>query len=77
MGEEEGKKVKEQDIETTGTIRKRFGKEYEVKLDNGHICRGFLSGRMYQHKIRVYPMDRVIIAFSPYSLEIGRVIRRI
>ena len=69
---------KEEAIETTGIIQKRFGKDYEVKLDNqGHICRCFLSGRMYKNKIRIFAGDRVVISFSPYSLEIGRVIRRL
>jgi translation initiation factor IF-1 len=69
--------MKEESIETTGVIQKRFGKDYEVKLDNGHICRCFLSGKMYKHKIHVYAGDRILISFSPYSLEIGRVTRRL
>lgn len=50
--------------------------QFRVKLENGHVILGYLSGRMRQNYIRVLPGDRVTIALSPYDLTKGRIVFR-
>ncbi|MBI4281043.1 translation initiation factor IF-1 [Candidatus Uhrbacteria bacterium] len=49
---------------------------FRIRLENGKLILGHLSGKMRLHKIRLLPGDRVKIELSPYDLTKGRVIYR-
>ena len=49
---------------------------FRVKLENGHVVLGHISGKMRQHYIRILPGDRVQVELSPYDLTRGRITYR-
>lgn len=49
---------------------------FRVKLENGHVVLGHISGKMRMHYIRILPGDRVKIEMSPYDLSKGRITYR-
>jgi translation initiation factor IF-1 len=66
--------AKEESIEVQGTVLESLpNAQFRVKLENGHVVLGYLSGRMRQNYIRVLPGDRVTISLSPYDLGKGRI----
>ncbi len=69
--------VKEDSIETTGTIREAVRGAFIVQLDNSEhqvLCR--LAGKMRKNYIRVVAGDKVTVEISPYDLTRGRIIFR-
>ena len=46
---------------------------FRVKLENGHVVLGHISGKMRMHYIRILPGDRVQVEMSPYDLTRGRI----
>jgi translation initiation factor IF-1 len=44
-----------------------------VKLENGHVIHGFISGKMRMHYIRILPGDKVTVQMTPYDLTKGRI----
>ena len=49
---------------------------FRVKLENGHIVLGHVSGKMRMHFIRILPGDKVKVELSPYDLTRGRITYR-
>jgi translation initiation factor IF-1 len=49
---------------------------FRVKLDQGPIVLGHISGRMRQNKIQILLGDRVKLEMSPYDLSKGRIVYR-
>ena len=49
---------------------------FRVKLEQGPIILGHISGKMRQNKIQILTGDRVRVEMSPYDLTRGRVIYR-
>jgi translation initiation factor IF-1 len=49
---------------------------FKVKLDNGYVVLGHISGKMRKHYIRILPGDRVKVELSPYDLTRGRITYR-
>ena len=49
---------------------------FRVKLENGHVVLGHISGKMRMHFIRILPGDKVLVELSPYDLTRGRIIYR-
>jgi len=49
---------------------------FRVKLENGHIVLGHISGKMRMHYIKILPGDRVKLEMSPYDLSKGRIVYR-
>ena len=49
---------------------------FRVKLENGHVVLGHISGKMRMHYIRILPGDKVGVEMSPYDLTRGRIIYR-
>jgi translation initiation factor IF-1 len=47
-----------------------------LKLSNGHIVLGHISGKMRKNFIRIVPGDRVSVEISPYDLSKARIIFR-
>ena len=49
---------------------------FRVKLENGHVVLGHISGKMRMHYIRILPGDKITVEMSPYDLSKGRIICR-
>ncbi len=49
---------------------------FRVKLENGHIVLGFISGKMRMHYIRILPGDKVTVQLTPYDLSRARIVFR-
>ena len=49
---------------------------FRVKLENGHVVLGHISGKMRMHYIRILPGDRVQVELTPYDLTRARIIFR-
>ena len=49
---------------------------FRVKLENGHVVLGHISGKMRMHYIRILPGDNVTVEVSPYDLTRCRIIFR-
>ena len=46
---------------------------FRVKLENGHIVLGHISGKMRMHYIRILPGDKVTVELTPYDLTKARI----
>ena len=49
---------------------------FRVKLENGHIVLGHISGKMRMHYIKILPGDKVTVELSIYDLSRGRITYR-
>ena len=49
---------------------------FRVKLENGHVVFGYISGKMRKHYIRILPGDKVTVEMTPYDLTRARIISR-
>ena len=49
---------------------------FRVKLENGHVVLGNISGKMRMHYIRILPGDKVTVEMTPYDLTRARIIFR-
>jgi translation initiation factor IF-1 len=46
---------------------------FRVKLDNGHVVLGTISGKMRMHYIRILQGDKVKVELSTYDLTRARI----
>ncbi len=66
--------AKEETIEMQGTIVETLpNATFRVKLENGHMVLGHISGKMRMHYIRILPGDKVTVEVSPYDLTRCRI----
>ena len=66
--------AKEDLIEMQGEVVENLpNATFRVKLENGHVVLGFISGKMRMHFIKILPGDRVKVEVSPYDLSRGRI----
>ncbi len=49
---------------------------FKIRLEDGQVIIGFLSGKMRLNKIRILPGDKVKVALTPYDLTKGRIVYR-
>ena len=69
--------VKEDTIEMQGEIVETLpNATFRVKLENGHIVLGHVSGKMRMHYIRILPGDKVTVELTPYDLTRARIVFR-
>ena len=69
--------AKEEGIPVEGVVEEDNGEgKYKIRLDNGVLVNGHLSGKMRKNFIRVLPADRVVVELSPYDLTNGRITYR-
>ena len=69
--------AKEDLIEMQGEVVENLpNATFKVKLENGHIVHGFISGKMRMHYIKILPGDRVTVELSVYDLNRGRITYR-
>ena len=69
--------AKEDCLEFEGTVLETLpNATFRVELENGHKVLAHISGKMLMHYIKILPGDRVMVQFSPYDLNKGRIIYR-
>jgi translation initiation factor IF-1 len=69
--------AKEEAISSDGIIEEVLPNAmFRVKLAQGPIVLGHISGRMRQNKIQILTGDRVRIEMSPYDLSKCRIVYR-
>ena len=69
--------AKEETIQMQGEILETLpNATFRVKLENGHVVLGHISGKMRMHYIKILPGDRVTVELSPYDLTRGRITYR-
>ena len=69
--------AKEETIQMQGEIVETLPNAmFRVKLENGHVVLGHISGKMRMHFIKILPGDKVTVELSPYDLTRGRIIYR-
>ncbi len=68
---------KEDLIEMQGEVVENLpSATFKVKLENGHVVLGHISGKMRMHYIRILPGDKVTVQLTPYDLSKGRIVFR-
>jgi translation initiation factor IF-1 len=68
---------KEDVIQMAGEVEESLpNATFRIKLENGHVVLGHISGKMRMHYIRILPGDRVTVELSPYDLSRGRITYR-
>ena len=66
--------AKEETIQMQGEILETLpNATFRVKLENGHIVLGHISGKMRKHYIRILTGDSVKVEMTPYDLTKGRI----
>jgi len=66
--------AKEETIQMQGEILETLPNAmFRVKLENGHIVLGPISGKMRMHYIRILPGDKVTVELTPYDLTKARI----
>ena len=69
--------AKEDYIEMQGEVIENLpNATFKVKLENGHVVLGFISGKMRMHYIRILPGDKVTVELTPYDLSKARIVFR-
>ena len=69
--------AKEDVIEMQGEIVENLpNATFRVKLENGHMVLGHISGKMRMHYIRILPGDKVTVELTPYDLTRARIVFR-
>jgi translation initiation factor IF-1 len=64
--------AKDDVIEMQGEILEKLpNTTFRVKLDNGHVVLGHISGKMRMHYIRILAGDKVTVEMTPLRLEPG------
>ncbi len=65
---------KEETIQLQGEILETLpNATFKVKLENGHVVLGYISGKMRMNYIRILPGDKVTVDMTPYDLTRGRI----
>ena len=66
--------AKEDVIEMQGEVIETLpNATFRVRLENGHVILGYISGKMRMHYIRILPGDKVTVQLTPYDLTRGRI----
>ena len=69
--------AKEDVIEMQGEVTENLpNATFRVRLENGHMVLGHISGKMRMHYIRILPVDKVTVQLTPYDLTKGRIVFR-
>ncbi len=68
---------KEDAIEFQGEVLEALpNATFRIKLENGHVVLGHISGKMRMHYIRILSGDKVTVQLTPYDLSKGRIVFR-
>jgi translation initiation factor IF-1 len=65
---------KEDTIQMQGEILETLpNATFRVKLENGHVVLGHISGKMRMNYIKILPGDKVTVDMTPYDLTRCRI----
>ena len=68
---------KEEVIQMQGEVLETLpNATFRVKLENGYVVLGYISGKMRMHYIRILPGDKVTVELTPYDLSRARIVYR-
>lgn len=63
--------------EFEGVVTEAFpNANFRVKLADGRLILGIISGKMRKYRIRVLPGDKVKLEMTPYDDKKGRIVYR-
>lgn len=66
--------TKEDTIQMQGEVIETLpNATFRIKLENGHIVLGHISGKMRMNYIRILPGDKVTVDLTPYDLTRARI----
>lgn len=66
--------AKEEGVVVLGKVLEQHKNEqFDVELENGHIVRASIAGKLRTKFIRILPDDWVDVEISPYDLNRGRI----
>ena len=66
--------AKEETIQMQGEVLETLpNATFRVKLENGHVVLGHISGKMRMHYIKILPGDKVTVDLTPYDLSRARI----
>jgi translation initiation factor IF-1 len=69
--------AKEETIQMQGEVLETLpNATFRVKLENGHVVLGHISGKMRMHYIKILRGDKVTVDLTPYDLSRARIIFR-
>jgi translation initiation factor IF-1 len=69
--------AKEERIQMQGEVLETLpNASFRVKMENGHVVVGHISGKMRMHYIKILPGDKVTVDLTPYDLSRARIIFR-
>ena len=69
--------AKEETIQMQGEVLETLpNATFRVKLENGHVVLGHISGKMRMHYIKILPGDKVTVDLTPNDLSRARIIFR-
>lgn len=69
--------AKEETIQMLGEILETLpNATFKVKLENGHVVLGYISGKMRMNYIKILPGDKVTLELTPYDLSKARIVFR-
>jgi translation initiation factor IF-1 len=66
--------AKEETIQMQGEVIETLpNATFRIKLENGHVVLGHISGKMRMNYIRILPGDKVTVDLTPYDLSRARI----
>lgn len=69
--------AKQDVIEVEGIVTEVIpGGEFTITLENKHVIKARVSGKIRMHRIRILKGDKVTVELSPYDLTRGRITYR-
>ena len=70
--------IKEEKLQLEGEVVEALPNAmFRVKVTPQKEVLGYVSGKMRKSFIKIVPGDKVLIEFSPYDLDRGRIVRRL
>jgi translation initiation factor IF-1 len=49
---------------------------FRIRLENGEMVTGYISGRLRMHYVRILPGDKVTVELAPHDLSRARIVTR-
>lgn len=71
------RKKKKKLVEMIGVVTQNLSNSrFQLRLENGVLVIGHLSGKIRQNRIKIVVGDKVTVELSPYDLTKGRIVYR-
>jgi translation initiation factor IF-1 len=73
-----GMKNTKEVIRLEGTVEEMLpAAKFRVRMEDDRLIIGHLSGKMRKFRIKIVPGDKVLLEFTPYDKDLGRITRRL